>query len=585
MLLDSELDAQPQRGSRRGLLLEDIFLILMMGTLAACGIIYEYLMAHYAGRVLGSLESTIYAMIGLMIVAMGVGAFLAKWIKRPFIGFVWLELAIGFVGATSVLVISVSVSLAFSLPAYLQEIYGLHPSITTNGGVVRSLSNIAKVVPFVAGGLLGLMIGMEIPLIARIREQLHGQHLQNNVGTIYGADYVGAGIGAAVWVLVCLQLPIVTVALTAALVNALVGVGFLLRYRQQLSGRVRLWIAHGVLLLLIGLLAAGGVSSIENLRSALFKDQVVYSKNTPYQNLTVTERLIGKGVPKVTSLYINGRLQFSSSDELIYHSYLTYPVLAASARHDRLLVIGGGDGLALRELLRWNPESVTLIDLDQAMVDLFAGRDGEAPTTVGRRLRELNGDAFNDPRLELIAGDAFVEVEKLVSDGRHFDAIIVDLPDPSHPDINKVYSDFFYARLRELLSGDGAIAVQSTSPFHTRNAFISIGKTLASAGFITEQYHANVPTFGEWGWTIGTVMGSRASVRLAQGDEAGWPTGWLSKQQMLAAFVFAPNFFDNKLAIKVNQLGSHRLYQYHQKAWVEQDGVFFAGGGAAALSE
>ncbi|MBV1959118.1 MAG: hypothetical protein KUG53_00160, partial [Pseudomonadales bacterium] len=182
--------------SRRGLFLHDAFLIVTMGALAACGLIYEYLMAHYAGRVLGSLESTIYTMIGIMIVSMGVGAFLAKWIRVPFTGFVWLELAIGFVGASAVVVISISISLAFSFPTYLQEIYGLHPSITTDGGVVRGLSTAVKVIPFVAGAVLGLMIGMEIPLIARVREQLHGQHLENNVGTIYGADYIGAGIGA-----------------------------------------------------------------------------------------------------------------------------------------------------------------------------------------------------------------------------------------------------------------------------------------------------------------------------------------------------------------------------------------------------
>ena len=563
---------------RRELFLQDTFLILTMGTLAACGLIYEYLMAHYAGRVLGALESTIYTMIGIMIVSMGIGAFIAKWVRCPFNGFVWLELTIGLIGATAVIVISMSVSLVFSFPAYLQEIYGLHPSITTDGGVVRSLSAMVKVMPFIAGAALGLMIGMEIPLIARIREHLHGRHLKHNVGTIYGADYIGAGVGAAIWVLVCLKLPIIVAALSTALANTLIGVAFLINYRQHLSRRITLWIAHAALLILIGFLAISGASWMENMHSALFKDQVVYTKITPYQHLTITERLIGKGLPKITSLYINGRLQFSSNDEVIYHSFLTYPPLLASARQEHILVIGGGDGLALKEILHWNPRSVTLIDLDPEMIALFSGEDPLASSAIKRRLTTLNENAFNDDRVQVIIGDAFVEVEKLVSAKQHFDTIIVDLPDPSHPDINKVYSDFFYARLKELLNGDGAIGIQSTSPFHTQDTFISIGKTLRAAGFTTEQYHTNVPTFGEWGWTIGTVMGSPASARIthARLPVSLTPPTWISKEQMLAAFVFAPYYFNAADSIKTNKLGSHTLYQYHQRAWKQQDGVFFA---------
>jgi len=547
-----------------------------MGTLAACGIIYEYLMAHFAGRVLGAFEWTIYAMIGIMIVSMGIGAFLAKWVRCPFNGFVWLEWAIGLVGATSLIFISLSVSLSYTIPSYLQEIYGLHQTITTDGDFIRGLTQLSKLMPFVAGAILGLMIGMEIPLIARIREYIHGQHLEHNVGTIYGADYIGAGIGAAIWVLVCLKLPIVYAAVGTALINALIGVSFITYYREHLNGLVKLWIAHLALLILIGSLAAGGAAWLENMQSTLFKDQVVHTKITPYQHLTITQRLVGKGLPKITSLYINGRLQFSSNDEVIYHSYLTYPALLASARQNDVLIIGGGDGLALREVLQWDAKTVTLIDLDKDMIDLFSGKDQSAPASLNQLLLDLNEHAFDDPRVQLIIGDAFVEIEKLLSKNRRFDSIIVDLPDPSHPDINKVYSDFFYARLKELLNGDGAIAIQSTSPFHTKEAFLSIGKTLRAAGFTTEQYHANVPTFGEWGWTIGTVMGQSATARIAGNTAPPVLSSWLSKEQILASFIFSPAFFNGVDTIKINTLGSHTLHRYHQEAWRQREGVFFA---------
>lgn len=563
--------------SSRRLLGHDVLLIGSMLVLAGCGLIYEYLLAHYAGRILGAVESTIYAMIGIMIVAMGIGAFLARWVKCPFTTFAWLEVSIGLLGGCSILIMAGMIALTYTLPVWLQQIYGLHPSITTDGGVIAALQNIAFYTPFVAGFILGAMIGMEIPLIARIRERVHDQHLAHNIGTIYGADYIGAGIGAAIWVGVCLNIPIMTAAVGTAAVNLVVGLIFLWRYQSKVVRPIRLWLAHAGLAIVLVVLALNGSGWVLQMNYTLFKDTPIYSKVTPYQHLTLTSRHVGQGLPSLLSLYINGRLQFSSSDENIYHSFLTYPALLSSARHDQVLVIGGGDGMAVRDILRWNPKRVTLIDLDEAMITLFKGEDSDAPSEVKQLLLRLNEDAFNDPRVSIIIGDAFIEVEKLVSEGRHFDTIIVDLPDPSHPDLNKLYSDFFYARLKELLSGDGAIAVQSTSPYHAKKAFVSIGKTMQAAGYLTEQYHTNVPTFGEWGWTIGTVIGLSPSQRIAQADTLPVANPWLSKAGIEAAFIFSPAYFEDIDSIKVNSLGSHQVYQYHHEAWAKQNGVFFAG--------
>ena len=560
----------------RALRHHDRVLIGSMGVLAACGLIYEYLLAHYAGRILGAVESTIYIMIGLMIVAMGVGAFAAKWVKNPFAGFAGLEVAIGFFGGCSVLIMASAMALSYTLPVWLQAVYGLHPSVTVDGGVVNILQKAAFLVPFLCGFLLGMMIGMEIPLIARIREIVHEQHLPHNTGTIYGADYVGAGIGAAIWVLVCLKIPIMMAAVGTAAVNALVGILFLWRYQSHIKKPLKLWMAHAVLLLVLLMLAIGGVRWVTAMNNTLFKDKVVFTRITPYQHLALTERYVGRGLPKLLSLYINGRLQFSSSDETIYHSYLTYPAMLASARHDRILVIGGGDGMALRELLRWSPRSITLVDLDAEMIRLFSGKDKTAPPEIRDTLLALNEKSFLDPRVHIITGDAFIEVEKLISTRQHYDTIIVDLPDPSHPDLNKLYSDYFYQRLKTLLSGDGAIVIQSTSPYHAKKAFLSIGKTLEVAGFKAEQYHANVPTFGEWGWTIGVPRGQSALHRIQQAPGMPVPNGWLSRPLIEAAFVFPPHFFQHRQEIKINHLGSHQLYQYHYDAWARKDGVFFA---------
>ncbi|MCU7922254.1 MAG: polyamine aminopropyltransferase [Candidatus Thiodiazotropha sp. (ex Dulcina madagascariensis)] len=562
--------------SSRRLLGHDALLIGGMLVLAGCGLIYEYLLAHYAGRILGAVESTIYAMIGIMIVAMGIGAFLARWVKCPFTGFAWLEVGIGLLGSCAILLMAGMIALTYTLPVWLQQIYGLHPTITTDGGFIAVLQTLAFYTPFVAGFILGAMIGMEIPLIARVREQIHGRHLAHNTGTIYGADYIGAGIGAAIWVGVCLNIPIMAAAVGTAAANLLIGLIFLWRYQTEIVRPVRLWLVHAGLAMVLVVLAFHGSGLVLRMNYTLFKDTPIYSKVTPYQHITLTRRHVGQGLPSLISLYINGRLQFSSSDENIYHSYLTYPALLASARHDQVLVIGGGDGMAVRDILRWNPKQVTLIDLDAAMIALFKGDDPDLPATIEQTLLDFNRNAFNDPRVSIIIGDAFIEVEKLVSEGRHFDTIIIDLPDPSHPDLNKLYTDFFYARLKELLSGDGAIAVQSTSPYHAKKAFVSIGKTMRSAGFLSEQYHTNVPTFGEWGWTIGTVRGLTPSQRIAQADKLPVADSWLSKAALEAAFIFAPSYFEGTENIEINRLGSHQIYRYHHEAWSKNNGVFFA---------
>ncbi len=562
---------------RRRLRLHDAALIGGMGVVAACGLIYEYLMAHYAGRILGAVEPTLYAMIGLMIVAMGVGAFAAKWVSAIYRGFAWLELGIAILGATSVLALSAAVAFAYSLPELLRQLYGVDAFVEFEGGLAATLVTLSRALPFVLGFIIGFLIGMEIPLIARVRQHVHGKHLEHNLGTMYGADYIGAGVGAAIWVLICLKLPIAHAAVGAAAANTAIGIGFLLLWRDALRPAGWLWLGHGAMVVLLVCFAAFGVEWMGRLSDTLFKDRVAHSLQTPYQSIVLTKRHIAAGKPDVLSLYINGRLQFASNDERIYHAYLTTPPMLAAYRRERVLILGGGDGLALRDVLRWKPAAVDLIDLDAQLLKLFQGADAAAPGWLSDALTRLNEGAFADARATAIVGDAFVEVERLVGEGKRYDVIIADLPDPSHPDLDRLYSDYFYARARQLLSPDGAFVTQSTSPYHAKAAFLAIGKTMAHAGFQVEQYHANVPSFGEWGWTIGTVAGRPASARMALAEEAATPDGWLDAAAIAAAFAFPAGFFDGVADIRVNRLGEHAVYGYHQTAWQTFQGVYFAG--------
>jgi len=201
-----------------------------MAVLAGCGLIYEYLLSHYAGRVLGVMESTIYTMIGLMIVSMGLGAFAARKVRCAYNGFVYLELIIALLGTSAILFIGALIAVTQTLPHIIADMFSLPPDMLPQGGIFNQLSFLAINSPYFFGVILGFFIGMEIPLIARIREQIHGQHLANNLGTIYGADYIGAGLGAAIWVVFLLSIDISKAAALTASLNLVAGAFFILRY-------------------------------------------------------------------------------------------------------------------------------------------------------------------------------------------------------------------------------------------------------------------------------------------------------------------------------------------------------------------
>ena len=312
--------------SDRSRLWDDVLLILTMAVLAGCGLIYEYLLSHYAGRVLGIMESTIYAMIGLMIVAMGLGAFAARKIQCAFNGFVWLELAIAFLGSSSILIIGGLIALTQTFPEILGQMFNLPPDAYPRGGLFKQLSFIAFNSPYFFGLILGFFIGMEIPLIARIREEIHQKHLKNNLGTIYGADYIGAGMGAAIWVVFLLSIDISKASALTAALNLLAGCIFVIYYWQKLNWRKTLISAHIILLIFIMAIYQFGNSWLSQMSNLLYLDKVVYSDKTRYQQLTFTQRNMGAMQGEIINFYLNGRLQFSSSDAVSY-THLTLPTI------------------------------------------------------------------------------------------------------------------------------------------------------------------------------------------------------------------------------------------------------------------
>jgi spermidine synthase len=551
----------------------DIAVLAILAIGAGCGLVYEYLLSHYAGRVLGAVEVAIFGVITVMILFMGIGSFLARKVSNPYLGFAWLEVLLALFGSTTVLFIGGLFAFSELLPNILMKTFSLTQDLRPIGGFIAFAQAAVTYSPYVFGALLGTMIGMEIPLIGDIRARIFDDQPQHNAGAIYGIDYIGAGFGAALWLAFMLAMEISLAAALTASVNLLIGVIFLILFRREFKKPVALIGAYFFTAIVIAQVYDKGATWSAVMEDLLYRDQVMFRVNTDHQRLVVTERMMDPAKPSVVSFFINGRLQFASNDEHIYHSMLTYPPLAAAARHDNVLIIGGGDGLALRDVLRWEPNKVTLLDLDASLVNLFRERVSDAIDNT--RLLEINSHSFSDPRVEARFGDAFLNVDDLLKAGSLFDVIIVDLPDPSHPDLNKLYSSRFYAKLNTLLAGDGALSVQSSSPYHAKKTFISIGKTVHHAGFHhVDQYHTNVPSFGQWGWTIAVKNGRSARARIAALETLPVDDKWITKGLMLAAFEFEKGFFDKHEDVEVNRLGTMVVYRYHHNDWRKEMGIY-----------
>ena len=262
--------------SKRRLFWDDTLLILTMAVLAGCGLIYEYLLSHYAGRVLGIMESTIYTMIGLMIVSMGLGAFTARKIQCAFNGFVWLEVIIALLGTSAILIIGGLIAISQIFPQVLADTFALPPDAIPKGGFLKQLSFIAFKSPYFFGFILGFFIGMEIPLIARIREIVHQKHLEHNLGTMYGADYIGAGIGAAIWVIFLLSIDISKASAITAGLNLAAGSVFIYRFWSELNWRKTLVSLHLVLAVAMVLVYQHGNFWLNQMSNLLYLDKVDY---------------------------------------------------------------------------------------------------------------------------------------------------------------------------------------------------------------------------------------------------------------------------------------------------------------------
>jgi spermidine synthase len=484
--------------------------------IAACGLVYELIAGALASYLLGDSILQFSTVIGSYLFAMGVGSWLSRWVGRGLVErFVAVELMVGLVGGFS----STLLFLAF---AYTEGF---------------------RLVLYALVLVIGILVGLEIPLMMRIlKERYEFRDLVANVLTF---DYLGA-LGASLLFPIVLvpKLGLVRSALLFGIINAGVALWSTWLFRGRLKAPVAMRALGAAVLVSLGagLLAADRVLDLAD--SSLYADEVIFTRNTRYQRIVVTKW------KDDLRLFLNSHLQFSSRDEHRYHEALVHPGLAAIPGAHHVLVLGGGDGLALREILKYpGVESVTLVDLDPEMTRLFATHP---------LLRPLNQGSLTAPRVKVVNGDAFPWLD---AHPDMFDFIVMDFPDPTNYSLGKLYTTAFYRLMGKHLAEGGLAVVQSTSPLFARQSFWCIAETLRAAGLKAWPYHAYVPSFGEWGYVLAGRRPYEPPTTLPAGLR------FLNARTLAPMFDFPEDM--GPVAVEPNRLNDQALVRYYEKEWRE----------------
>lgn len=493
-------------------------LIASAFVVATCGLVYELLAGTLASYLLGDSVTQFSTVIGAYLFAMGLGSWCSRYVEREELRlFVRVEILIALIGGT--------------LAAVLFMLFPLidHFRIALYGLVLA----------------IGFLVGLEIPLLMRIlRADFEFRDL---VSTVLTFDYVGALFASLLFPLLLMpHLGMIRTGFLFGLAN--VGVALALMWLLPAQARLGLEKVAGIF---VAVVLAAGFAGAERLQRmaevAAYDEPVIYAVSTPFQRIVMT-----RGGDDLR-LFLNGNLQFSSRDEYRYHEALVHPAIGRVADPARVLILGGGDGLAAREVFRHSQvKQVTLVDLDPEMTRLFA----RSPM-----LARLNEGSLTDPRMTVINADAFRWVRETKG---QYDAIIVDFPDPTDFSVGKLYTESFYREVRKLLAPGGMMAVQSTSPLVAPSAYWTVATTLEAAGFTTRGYHVYVPSFGEWGFVLAANRPIGDAVRIPSGGR------FLTAASESRLFDFPPDMA--RRPAPVNRLDNQALVREFADEWGRYEG-------------
>jgi spermidine synthase len=501
------------RTAKSGQILLSVFLV------STCGLIYELVAGTISSYLLGDSVTQFSLVIGFFLSFMGVGAFLSQYVERNLMArFISVQFWTGLLGGLSGLILFAAFAFTASYTLLLLMVVAL----------------------------LGTLVGLEIPLLVRIVKET--QELKVTLSNVLALDYIGALVASILFPLLLLpHLGLVQTPLLFGLVNLIVGVGLIRWAEAGTRQKLKPLFVAGLLCLSGTFLFADRLT--KGLEHHLYDDEVIFTKSTPYQRLVLTRWR------EDVRLYINGALQFSALDEYRYHESLVHPAMSVAATPRRVLVLGGGDGLAVREVLKHGSvERIDLVDIDPDMTGLFKTRP---------LLTALNHGALNDPKVRVINADAM----NFLTESRDFyDVVIMDFPDPNVPAVGKLYSRSFFQLALRRISARGVLTTQATSPFFAKQAYWSIVSTLEKAVFgkpeqrIVTPYHVNVPSFGEWGFVLATpgpFQIEKVTVPVK--------TRFLNSETLPGLFAFSKDL--QRVDVEKNELSNQSLIRYYAKAW------------------
>ncbi|MEN7550883.1 polyamine aminopropyltransferase [Rapidithrix thailandica] len=488
------------------------------------GIVAEYILSTLATYFLGNSTFQWTMILSIMLFAMGLGSRLSKFLNNNLLGkFILIEFIL-------TLLVSFSALISYTVAAYA----------TYNGILIYSMS-IA----------IGFLIGMEIPLVIRINNQF--ESLKVNISGALENDYYGSLIGGVFFAFI--GLPYLGLTYTPFIlggINFLVAIFlyFKLKYliQEEEKRKILFSAASVVLILLAGLGFSKPIILFGEQKR--YKDKIIYSDQSQYQKIIVTQWKDNYW------LYLNGNQQLSTLDEWLYHEPLVHPVMKLASHPVNILILGGGDGCAAREVLKYpQVESITLVDLDKKVTDL--GKNHPIFT-------ELNENALNHPKVKVLNTDAYTY---LANSQNFYDVIIVDFPDPKSIELGRLFSFEFYKMCYKQLRPHGSIVVQAGSPYYATRAFYCVEKTIRKAGFNALPLHNQVLTLGEWGWVIGSKSVPQEKLKpvLQSMTFDSIPTRWLNNDAMHQISSFGKSVIPmDSSAVQVNTIHNPVLPGYYR---------------------
>ena len=488
-------------------------------TVAVCGFVYELVLIALGTYLFGNSVFQVSIVLAAFVSAMGLGSLLAKpMLRRPVEAFVLVEAAVALIGGLSAMVLYAAFAWA--------DLY--QPTL------------------ILVASTIGLLVGCEIPLLLELIQRVRAQAAGASVADLLAADYLGAVVAGVGFPFLLLPwLGQIQAALAVGALNACAGLVVVALLGAPRRAALAL-APVGVLIVLGGAALASSWFEV-TARQNLFDDPVVRFERTRHQEIVLTENPRDSDV----RLFINGDLQFSSKDEYRYHEALVHPAMAG--RHERVLILGGGDGLALREVLAYpGVRRAVLVELDGRILGL--ARSDE-------RLAKLNRGALADPRVQTVRRDAFAWLREA---RERFDVVIADFPDPDDAATAKLYSQEIYEGVRRrVLAPGGRLVVQAGSPYFAAEAFWSIERTVAAAGWATRPYHVDVPSFGDWGYVLAGAGAGAPPLRIAA--PAGHPLRFLDAPTLAAAAVFPRD--RQRLPVDVSTLNRPRILDYERRGY------------------